>query len=175
MIDIQLLRKDIDNVAARLATRKFVLDVAGFNALEAERKAIQTRTEELQGKRNSLSKQIGMLKGKGEDTTALMSEVSGLGDELKANETALTVVQACGALRAPEARRELLAVMESLVTVGWLRPEPQSNPARPPSAWAVNPVLHTAFAERAGREREVRRRAQQEVSETIRLRRPKGD
>ena len=94
MIDIQLLRKDIDNVAARLATRKFVLDVAGFNALEAERKAIQTRTEELQGKRNSLSKQIGMLKGKGEDTTALMSEVSGLGDELKANETALTVVQA---------------------------------------------------------------------------------
>ena len=69
MIDIQLLRKDIDNVAARLASRKFVLDVAGFNALEAERKAIQTRTEELQGKRNSLSKQIGMLKGKGEDTS----------------------------------------------------------------------------------------------------------
>ncbi len=94
MIDIQLLRKDIDNVAIRLATRKFQLDVAGFNALEAERKAIQTRTEELQGKRNSLSKQIGMLKGKGEDTAALMAEVSGLGDELKANETALTEVQA---------------------------------------------------------------------------------
>jgi seryl-tRNA synthetase len=94
MIDIQLLRKDIDKVAARLATRKFQLDVAGFNALEAERKAIQTRTEELQGKRNSLSKQIGMLKGKGEDTTALMAEVSGLGDELKANETGLAVVQA---------------------------------------------------------------------------------
>lgn len=94
MIDIQLLRKDIDNVAARLATRKFQLDVAGFNALEAERKAIQTRTEELQGKRNSLSKQIGMMKGKGEDTTALMAEVGGLGDELKANETALAEVQA---------------------------------------------------------------------------------
>ncbi|MGZ8288619.1 MAG: serine--tRNA ligase [Telluria sp.] len=94
MIDIQLLRKDIDNVAARLATRKFQLDVAGFNALEAERKAIQTRTEELQGKRNSLSKQIGMMKGKGEDTTALMAEVGGLGDELKANETALGEVQA---------------------------------------------------------------------------------
>jgi seryl-tRNA synthetase len=94
MIDIQLLRKDIDNVAARLATRKFQLDVAGFNALEAERKAIQTRTEELQGKRNSLSKQIGMMKGKGEDTTALMAEVGGLGDELKANETALASVQA---------------------------------------------------------------------------------
>ncbi|HEY0489606.1 MAG TPA: serine--tRNA ligase [Telluria sp.] len=94
MIDIQLLRKDIDNVAARLATRKFQLDVAGFNALEAERKAIQTRTEELQGKRNSLSKQIGMMKGKGEDTTALMAEVGGLGDELKSNETALADVQA---------------------------------------------------------------------------------
>jgi seryl-tRNA synthetase len=94
MIDIQLLRKDIDNVAARLATRKFALDVAGFNALEAERKAIQTRTEDLQGKRNTLSKQIGMLKGKGEDTTALMAEVAGLGDELKANEHALAEVQA---------------------------------------------------------------------------------
>jgi seryl-tRNA synthetase len=93
MIDIQLLRKDIDNVAARLATRKFQLDVAGFNALEAERKAIQTRTEELQGKRNSLSKQIGMLKGKGEDTSAVMAEVAGIGDELKANEVALAEVQ----------------------------------------------------------------------------------
>src|SRR5471032_38827 len=94
MIDIQLLRKDIATVAARLATRKFQLDVEGFNALEAERKAIQTRTEELQGKRNSLSKQIGMMKGKGEDTSAVMAEVAGLGDELKANETALSAVQA---------------------------------------------------------------------------------
>ncbi|QYG08658.1 serine--tRNA ligase [Janthinobacterium sp. PAMC25594] len=94
MIDIQLLRKDIATVAERLATRKFQLDVAGFNALEAERKAIQTRTEELQGKRNALSKQIGMLKGKGEDTSAVMAQVAGLGDELKADEAALTLVQA---------------------------------------------------------------------------------
>ena len=94
MIDIQLLRKDIENVAARLAARKFQLDVAAFNALEAERKAIQTRTEELQGKRNTLSKQIGMLKGKGEDTTDVMKQVGGLGDELKANEVALADVQA---------------------------------------------------------------------------------
>jgi seryl-tRNA synthetase len=93
MIDIQLLRKDIDTVATRLAARKFQLDVAGFNALEAERKAIQTRTEELQGKRNSLSKQIGMLKGKGEDTAGVMAEVAGLGDELKANEAGLAEVQ----------------------------------------------------------------------------------
>jgi seryl-tRNA synthetase len=93
MIDIQLLRKDIDTVAARLAARKFQLDVAGFNVLEAERKAIQTRTEELQGKRNSLSKQIGILKGKGEDTAGVMAEVAGLGDELKANEGLLAEVQ----------------------------------------------------------------------------------
>ncbi|ELX13674.1 serine-tRNA ligase SerS [Janthinobacterium sp. HH01] len=94
MIDIQLLRKDIANVAARLATRKFQLDVEAFNALEVERKAIQMRTEELQGKRNSQSKLIGMMKGKGEDTTALMAEVAGVGDELKANETALAALQA---------------------------------------------------------------------------------
>jgi seryl-tRNA synthetase len=94
MIDIQLLRKDIDTAATRLAARKFKLDVAAFNALEAERKQIQSRTEELQGKRNTLSKQIGMLKGKGEDASAVMTEVSGIGEELKASEVRLEVVQA---------------------------------------------------------------------------------
>jgi seryl-tRNA synthetase len=94
MIDIQILRKDIDNVAARLATRKFQLDVAAFNALEAERKQIQTRTEELQAKRNSLSKQIGMLKGKGEDASAVMAEVNGIADELKTSATRLEEIQA---------------------------------------------------------------------------------
>ncbi|HEX2605437.1 MAG TPA: serine--tRNA ligase [Oxalicibacterium sp.] len=93
MIDIQLLRKDIDSVAARLAGRKFQLDVAAFNALEAERKRIQSLTEELQNKRNTLSKQIGMMKGKGEDTSAVMAEVAGLGDELKNSATQLDVVQ----------------------------------------------------------------------------------
>lgn len=93
MIDIQLLRKDIESVAARLATRKFQLDVNAFNALEAERKQIQTRTEELQGKRNSLSKQIGMLKGKGEDASAVMAEVAGIGDELKSSAARLDEVQ----------------------------------------------------------------------------------
>jgi seryl-tRNA synthetase len=94
MIDIQILRKDIDSAAARLAARKFKLDVTAFNAMEAERKQIQSRTEELQSKRNSLSKQIGMLKGKGEDTSAVMAEVASLGDELKASEVRLEVVQA---------------------------------------------------------------------------------
>jgi len=93
MIDIQLLRKDIRQAEARLADRKFQLDVATFNALEAERKQIQTRTEELQSKRNTLSKQIGMLKGKGEDTSAVMAEVAGIGDELKASAERLDAVQ----------------------------------------------------------------------------------
>jgi seryl-tRNA synthetase len=93
MIDIQLLRKDINTVAARLATRQFQLDIARFNALEAERKQIQTHTEELQGKRNTLSKQIGMLKGKGEDTSAVMAEVAGLGDALTLSATRLDKVQ----------------------------------------------------------------------------------
>jgi len=94
MIDIQLLRKDIHNVAERLSARKFNLDVAAFQALESERRQIQTQTEELQAKRNSLSKQIGILKSKGEDTSAVLAEVAGLGDGLKANETRLAVIQA---------------------------------------------------------------------------------
>ncbi|MFW6168724.1 MAG: serine--tRNA ligase [Ralstonia sp.] len=94
MLDIQLLRKDLDAVAARLKLRGFDLDVAAFGALEAERKAIQTRTEELQARRNSLSKQIGVLKGKGEDASGVMAEVSGIGDALKASAAQLDEVQA---------------------------------------------------------------------------------
>jgi len=93
MIDIQLLRKDIDAVAARLKTRNFELDIPAFTALEQERRQIQTQTEEMQALRNSLSKQIGILKGKKEDPSALMAEVSGLGDDLKTNETRLANVQ----------------------------------------------------------------------------------
>jgi seryl-tRNA synthetase len=94
MIDIQLLRKDIDAVARALATRKFTLDVAGFNSLEARRKQLQTRSEELQARRNSLSKRIGMMKGKGEDAAGVMAEVNGIADELKAASTGLEQVQA---------------------------------------------------------------------------------
>ena len=94
MIDIQLLRKDIDTVAARLATRQFQLDVTTFNALEAERKHIQSRTEELQGKRNTLSGQVGKLKKAGEDASAIVAEVNGLADELKTSAARLEVIQA---------------------------------------------------------------------------------
>jgi seryl-tRNA synthetase len=93
MLDIQLLRKDLPAVVAGLKRRGFVFDEAAWLAIEDERKKLQSRTEELQGKRNTLSKQIGMLKGKGEDTSAVMKEVAGLGDEVKANETALAANQ----------------------------------------------------------------------------------
>jgi seryl-tRNA synthetase len=93
MLDIQLLRSNLAFVAERLASRGVTLDTAAFEALEAERKRVQTRTQDLQAKRNSLSKQIGMLKGKGEDASAVMAEVAGIGDELKSNEEALAVLQ----------------------------------------------------------------------------------
>jgi seryl-tRNA synthetase len=93
MLDIQLLRKDLANVAQRLAQRGFTLDTARIEALEAERKEIQTQTQELQAKRNQLSKQIGMAKGKGEDASALMQEVGGLSDALKIGEDRLTGIQ----------------------------------------------------------------------------------
>ncbi|MDP1532354.1 MAG: serine--tRNA ligase [Rubrivivax sp.] len=83
MLDIQTLRNDLAGVAARLATRGYTLDTAKFEQLEAERKTIQTRTQELQAKRNASSKLIGQAKAKGEDTTAIMAEVGALGEELK--------------------------------------------------------------------------------------------
>ena len=94
MLDIQLLRKDAAQVAERLAARGFAFDTARFEALEAERKDIQTRTQDAQARRNALSKQIGMLKGKGEDAGAVMAEVAGLGDELKRMEERLSALQA---------------------------------------------------------------------------------
>ncbi|WP_298602551.1 serine--tRNA ligase [Zoogloea sp.] len=89
MLDVQLLRARLDFVAERLATRGMSLDVAAFQALEDERKTRQTRTQELQARRNALSKQVGQLKGKGEDASAVLAEVAGIGDELKDNEAAL--------------------------------------------------------------------------------------
>ncbi|QBC44935.1 serine--tRNA ligase [Iodobacter fluviatilis] len=93
MLDINLLRTDLENVAARLASRKFILDVNAFSALENERKSLQTRTQDLQAKRNASSKLIGQAKAKGEDVSVIMSDVAHLGDELKAAETALATLQ----------------------------------------------------------------------------------
>lgn len=97
MLDITLLRRDLASVVARLEKRRApqpFLDVERFTALEAERKRIQTRTEELQARRNQLSKQIGQAKGRGEDASALMAEVGGIGDEQKAGAERLEAIQA---------------------------------------------------------------------------------
>jgi seryl-tRNA synthetase len=89
MLDIQLLRSDMQSVAKRLADRGATLDLTEFERLEAERKSVQTQTEELQGRRNQLSKQVGQAKAKGEDASALMAEVSAQADQLKSLEQRL--------------------------------------------------------------------------------------
>ena len=94
MLDIQLLRNDLQGVAARLDSRGTTLDVANFERLEANRKAVQTQTQELQAKRNQLSKQVGQAKSRGEDASALMAEVSAQADKLKGLEQDLARVQA---------------------------------------------------------------------------------
>ena len=99
MLDILLLRKDLDAVLARLNTRKQpqpFLDEAAFRALEGERKILQTRTEELQSQRNTLSKQIGMLKGKGQhaEADAVMAQVGAIKTELDTSAARLEVIQA---------------------------------------------------------------------------------
>ncbi|MBI4754962.1 MAG: serine--tRNA ligase [Betaproteobacteria bacterium] len=94
MLDIQLLRSQLDSVAARLADRGVVLDTTRFQALEAQRKELQIRTQDLQTRRNALSRQIGSLKAKGEDPAPVLAEVAGLGDALKAAEADLDALLA---------------------------------------------------------------------------------
>jgi len=94
MIDPQLLRKDIASVEARLLARKFKLDVEKFNALETERKSLQTRTEELQAKRNQLAKAIGMKKAKGEDASAELAEAGQVNVDMEVGASRLAILQA---------------------------------------------------------------------------------
>ncbi|MDP3138973.1 MAG: aminoacyl--tRNA ligase-related protein, partial [Burkholderiaceae bacterium] len=97
MLDIISLRKDLDGVVARLEARKkpqTFLDVEAFTALENERKSIQIRTEELQSRRNSLSKQIGQLKSKGENTDAVMADVGAIKADLDSSAARLEALQA---------------------------------------------------------------------------------
>ena len=94
MIDPQLLRKDLHGTAARLAQRGVTLDVSAYAALEDERKAVQTRTQELQNERNTRSKAIGKAKAAGEDIEPLKAEVTRLADSLHAFEQRLVEIQA---------------------------------------------------------------------------------
>lgn len=93
MLDSQLLRKDLDAVVKRLASRKFEFDVNTFNRLESQRKNIQTETETLQAKRNALAKEIGMLKGQGKDATSVLAESQQIPEHLKRIEIQLQDIQ----------------------------------------------------------------------------------
>lgn len=93
MLEIQLLRQEIEETAARLKLRGYHLDVAQFEELELKRKVLQEQTESLQAKRNSVSKEIGHVKANGGDASALLSSVADLGNELSVNQKQLTEIQ----------------------------------------------------------------------------------
>ena len=93
MIDPQLLRKDLAGTTAALARRGYVLDAAAFSALEVERKTVQVETEALQAQRNTLSKQIGIAKGKGENADALMAQVNEIAQKLDSGAKRLEEIQ----------------------------------------------------------------------------------
>lgn len=93
MLDSKLVRSQLHDVAQRLASRGFQLDVARFEALETQRKAVQTRTEQLQAERNSRSKAIGQAKARGEDIAPLLAEVDKMGSDLEEGKRELEAIQ----------------------------------------------------------------------------------
>ncbi|MDE1984787.1 MAG: serine--tRNA ligase [Gammaproteobacteria bacterium] len=94
MLDPKLLRNDPQLVAGNLARRGFVLDVAAYTGLEAQRKELQTHMEQLRNERNTRSKEIGTAKAKGQDATSLLAQVADLGDKLKQAEQNFAAVEA---------------------------------------------------------------------------------
>ncbi len=94
MLDSKLVRTQPQEVAERLATRGFTLDVARIEALESQRKAVQTRTETLQAERNSRSKAIGQAMKNGEDVAPLKAEVNRMAEELESGKRELDAIQA---------------------------------------------------------------------------------
>ena len=93
MLDTNLLRKDLDRVVRALARRGLSFDTDRYHALEARRKAVQVQTEELQARRNALAKQIGQLKSRGEDASAVLAESQAIPDRLRTLEQDLNAVQ----------------------------------------------------------------------------------
>ena len=93
MLDPRLFRTDLDFVTEQLARRSFTFNPEAYVALEARRKDVQVKTQDLQNERNSRSKAIGLAKAKGEDVQPLLDQVQHLGDELKAAETELSDIQ----------------------------------------------------------------------------------
>src|SRR3990167_7774621 len=118
MLDSKLVRSQLHDVAQRLAARGFQLDVARFEALEIQRKTVQTRTEQLQAERNSRSKTIGQAKQRGEDIAPLLADVDRMGSELDFETAAKLSGARFALLRGPIARlhRALAQFMLNLHT-----------------------------------------------------------
>ena len=159
MLDITLLRKDLDAVVARLNTRKnpqAFLNVAAFQALEAERKAIQVRTEELQAQRNSLSKQIGMLKSKGQnaEAAAVMADVALAKAELETSATRLEQIQTelqALLLAVPNLPHDSVPVgADETGNIEVRRWSPQAGWGGSPVPFGFEPKDHVALAEPLG-------------------------
>jgi seryl-tRNA synthetase len=147
MIDINLFRTDLSAVAAGLAKRGITLDTAAFEAREARRRDIQVRTQELQARRNAMSKEIGIAKGKGQDAAPLLAQVAGLGDEVKRLEAELDSVQG--------EQRNFLLQLPNLTHVS--TPEGKSEADNvevrrwgTPPEFAFKPLDHTDVGERLG-------------------------
>ncbi len=160
MLDPALLRKDLDAVARRLASRGFALDVAAFNDLEARRKSVQTETETLQARRNALAKQIGGMKSRGEDASSLMAESQDIPVRLKALEQQLGDIQSelnAMLLGIPNLPHESVPVgpdSDGNVEVRRWVPDPDAATGDP-AALGFEPKDHVTLGESIGLELEL--------------------
>jgi len=155
MHDPALLRKDLAFVVARLASRGFAFDTDHFNSLEARRKSVQTETENLQAQRNSLAKQIGALKSKGEDASAVMAESQAIPVKLKALEAELGNIQSQLAdmlMAVPNLPHESVPQgqdEQGNVEISRWVPQPDLQTGNP-QGLGFEPLDHVAIGERIG-------------------------
>lgn len=151
MLDSKLLRGQLQEVADRLASRGFSLDVARIESLEERRKSVQTRTEQLQAERNARSKSIGQAKAKGEDIAPLMADVERMANELAAGKAELDEIQAeLDAIlltipNLPDASVPVGASEDDNVEVRrWGTRKPSISRSRTTSPWAKSAVAWTS-------------------------------
>jgi seryl-tRNA synthetase len=147
VLDPKLLRSDLPGVAAQLARRNFVLDVAGFAALEEQRKAVQIEADRLRAERNAGAKAVGQAKAKGQDVAALLARGEALGSELQAIEKQLDAVQA----ELTALQLGLPNLLHASVPVG--RDESANVEMRrwgEPRQFSFDPKDHVAIGERIG-------------------------
>ncbi len=165
MLDQNLLRKDLPTVLQALALRGITFDTERFNRLEADRKAVQVETETLQARRNALAKQIGQLKSRGEDASAVLAESQAIPDQLKQLETRLGAIQrelSDWLLTIPNLPHESVpagASSDDNVEVRrWLPSGMQANEQGNPPALAFEARDHVAIGEPLGLDFETARK-----------------